>query len=280
MKSYSMWQTITINKTSEVCKKAEEIYGIDIPVPLVYFSNKMVGCGGLCNYTQKKIGYNTKMLEANGKTFVDEVVPHEVAHWVCKFLYPKSYYNINHSGIWKQVCQTLGGIPKAYHSFEVKKNGTRYIYKCGCKNHEFTKKRHNKAQGWSTYSCKQCKQTLKFSGDIIIRQNGQETFKKVAVPGKTQGESLQDIFDITHTIKQAVADMSPLENLTNKQLLVKIRKQFPSMTWADCQIEKKNGKYEARIAGENITTEFPLSKKIGEIKREKFMEFATYQKVI
>ncbi|OCF94157.1 SprT family zinc-dependent metalloprotease [Gilliamella sp. wkB308] len=105
-----------------------------------------------------EIQLNTMMLVDNGHIFIEEVVPHELAHLIVF----KKFGNVKpHGKEWQYVMSNiLGKIPKTTHNFDVKRDF--YLYYCECQEHQLTKIRHNKVQHNNiNYLCRKCGTQLK-----------------------------------------------------------------------------------------------------------------------
>lgn len=100
-----------------------------------------------------EIQLNSTMLSENGIVFIEEVVPHELAHLI---VYKKFGKVKPHGNEWQYIMsQILGKIPKTTHNFAIKR--TNFIYYCQCQEHFLTKIRHNKIQHNNTeYLCRKC----------------------------------------------------------------------------------------------------------------------------
>ena len=118
-------------------------------------------------------GKNIRTLESllgpNGElsdiqqAFIDEVVPHELAH----LLVWKHFGRVApHGKEWKWMMESVLGVPALRtHRFEldsVRKN--TFPYRCQCQQHQLTVRRHNRVmRGEATYRCVRC-------GDVLVAE--------------------------------------------------------------------------------------------------------------
>ncbi|WKE65138.1 SprT family zinc-dependent metalloprotease [Gallaecimonas kandeliae] len=103
--------------------------------------------------------FNKALYQDNRQAFLDEVVPHEVAHWLAWQLHGS---RIRPHGIeWQALMVELFGLaPKRTHDFELKER--TFTYHCRCRQHQLSVRRHNKVQrGDGQYQCRYCGQQLK-----------------------------------------------------------------------------------------------------------------------
>lgn len=88
---------------------------------------------GMALYPSFDIKYNERLFLENSQEFVNDVVPHEVAHIIVYQLYgPKTP---GHGKEWKSVMKALGKIPSTYHQFSTINTGIhagkRIVASCG-----------------------------------------------------------------------------------------------------------------------------------------------------
>ncbi|MCX8575030.1 MULTISPECIES: SprT family zinc-dependent metalloprotease [unclassified Gilliamella] len=105
-----------------------------------------------------EIQLNSTMLADNGQVFIEEVVPHELAHLIVF----KKFGNVKpHGKEWQYVMSNiLGKMPKTTHNFDVKRDF--FLYYCEYQEHQLTKIRHNKVQHNNiNYLCRKCGTQLK-----------------------------------------------------------------------------------------------------------------------
>ncbi|MWN90217.1 SprT family zinc-dependent metalloprotease [Gilliamella sp. Pra-s65] len=110
-----------------------------------------------------EIQLNSIMLLNNGTQFIEEVVPHELAH----LLVFKEFGKVKpHGKEWKYIMsEILGKNPTTTHHFPVQRN--TYLYYCNCQQHHLTSIRHNKIQNNKTsYLCRKCGTMLKIKDTI------------------------------------------------------------------------------------------------------------------
>lgn len=103
------------------------------------------------------------LLLENQQAFIDEVVPHELAH----LLVWKHFGRVApHGKEWKWMMESVLDVPALRtHRFEldsVRKN--TFPYRCQCQQHQLTVRRHNRVmRGEATYRCVRC-------GDVLVAE--------------------------------------------------------------------------------------------------------------
>ena len=114
---------------------------------------------------QPLLKFNLSLLLNNKEDFIQETVPHEVAHYVVEVIDPNSK---PHGLTWRSIMRLFGiANPQVYHNYEVS-NSVRhkrpYIYECPCQRHYFTKRRHNNVRKGTEYICNVCKRSCRYIG--------------------------------------------------------------------------------------------------------------------
>ncbi|ELR65328.1 Protein sprT [Photobacterium marinum] len=107
-----------------------------------------------------EVRFNPVLLEENPQAFLDEVVPHEVAHLVAFKLFGKVR---PHGREWQIIMTEVFGVPaRTTHSFDITSvQGTTFLYRCHCSEHHLTIRRHNKViRKQAVYHCRKCHQPL------------------------------------------------------------------------------------------------------------------------
>ncbi|WP_439213809.1 SprT family zinc-dependent metalloprotease [Duffyella gerundensis] len=107
-----------------------------------------------------EIRLNPVLLLENQQAFVDEVVPHELAH----LLVWKHFGRVPpHGKEWRWMMETVLGVPaRRTHQFAVASvRRNTFPYRCRCQQHQLTVRRHNRVQrGETQYRCVHC-------GDVL-----------------------------------------------------------------------------------------------------------------
>ncbi|ATF91094.1 MULTISPECIES: SprT family zinc-dependent metalloprotease [Cedecea] len=144
----------------EKLQQANSHLGTHYPEPKMVYQQRgtAAGTAWLESY---EIRLNPVLLMENQQAFVDEVVPHELAH----LLVWKHFGRVApHGREWKWMMETVLGVPaRRTHRFEVdsvRKN--TFPYRCPCQQHQLTVRRHNRVlRGEAEYRCTHCGQLLK-----------------------------------------------------------------------------------------------------------------------
>lgn len=109
-----------------------------------------------------EIRLNPLLLQENQQAFIDEVVPHELAHLLVFARFGKVQ---PHGKEWRWMMENVLQVPaRRTHRFAVKSvQGRTFAYQCSCRQHELTVRRHNRVQrGETEYRCRDCGKTLQF----------------------------------------------------------------------------------------------------------------------
>jgi len=135
---------------------------INIPV---YFRTNMKGIAGLayCNPEKFKIELSTQLFLKNTQSFLEDTIPHEVAHILTEILFPDAKQG--HGPEWKSIMKKLGVVPNRHHTYDVSscfKNNHRYV--CSCERvFSLSNLKHKKINsGKSSYSCPSCMSVLMY----------------------------------------------------------------------------------------------------------------------
>lgn len=132
------------------------------PMPLISYNQRGKIAGTA--YLQKwEIRLNPVLLVENGETFIEEVVPHELAHLLTFRLFGGTIHP--HGKEWRWMMEKVLGVPaNRTHSFDVSSvQGRRFRYRCSCKEHYLSIIRHNRVERKKArYSCQRCGEILMF----------------------------------------------------------------------------------------------------------------------
>lgn len=165
-------------KIRECLEIASKRFNRTFAFPNIEFSLKGT-TGGIWYPNQYTMKLNDVLLRENGQKYIDEVVVHETAHLIDIAVYgvqrtPKGSF-VQHGRTWKNVMRMLGNDPKRCHKFDVTNARARihkrnHVYKCGCKTHKLTARKHNSIQksaayyGRITHKCRTCNDSIVYMG--------------------------------------------------------------------------------------------------------------------
>lgn len=120
-------------KHKAVMEKAHNTYcDMDLLPPVqVYFYETGRHAGIAHGYS--RVGYNLTVFAQDPNRFINDTVPHEIAHIICAFF----EWDNGHGRDWKNVCKTLGGTAnRCYDSdgieHKMMRKRLQYQYKATC----------------------------------------------------------------------------------------------------------------------------------------------------
>lgn len=142
-------------------EKANHYFGKNFPLPNVNYAVKGLKAG-VAYLQQNEIRLNPVLLEENGQSFIQQVIPHELAH----LLVYQQYGRVQpHGKEWKMVMEKVLNVPaETYHCFDTRNvQGQQFRYTCNCQTHRLSIRRHNAILRHNRqYLCKKCHQPLRF----------------------------------------------------------------------------------------------------------------------
>jgi len=134
--------------------------------PRIVFRLRGRSAGEACADTWT-LNYNQQLLERYEQDFLDELVPHEVAHLVVAALHRGRVKP--HGPEWREVMRRFGIRARATHGFETTpaRRVARVPYRCGCgREHLLTVRAHRRIRrGTREYVCRKCREILRWAGE-------------------------------------------------------------------------------------------------------------------
>lgn len=140
---------------------ANRHFNCEFAVPKISYSVRGVKAG-VAYLQQWEIRLNPTLLLENQHSFIQQVVPHELAHLIVY----QQYGRVRpHGKEWQFVMeQVLGVRAETYHNFCTQSvRGKTFSYQCQCQTHQLSIRRHNKIQQQSAvYFCRKCQTALRY----------------------------------------------------------------------------------------------------------------------
>ncbi|CAY75597.1 Protein sprT [Erwinia pyrifoliae DSM 12163] len=125
------------------------------PQPALYYTQRGTAAGTAWLQSWQ-IRLNPVLLLENQQAFIDEVVPHELAH----LLVWKHFGRVApHGKEWKWMMESVLGVQaRRTHQFAITSVCSRaFPYRCRCQQHQLSVRRHNRViRGESQYRCLHC----------------------------------------------------------------------------------------------------------------------------
>jgi len=136
----------------------------DLPSPEIWFDLRGKGAGQ-AHFGRGGLRFNPQLLSENRQAFIDEVVPHEMAHWLVWHLQDGPSAR-PHGHEWRTVMRRLFGLtPSVTHRFDTARaSPAPHLYRCECREHGFSARRHANAQAGREYRCRACHASLRHVG--------------------------------------------------------------------------------------------------------------------
>ncbi|HAD43337.1 MAG TPA: SprT family protein [Plesiomonas shigelloides] len=159
---------------------AADYFDSPFPEPRVSYRQRGMSAGS-AHLQLGEIRLNPVLLQENGSAFIQEVIPHELAHllayWLCcqpispalSAQLPAAWRKRRsriapHGAEWCWLMEMVLGRPaRRTHRFDVSNvRGRTVAYQCACQQHALSIRRHNRVlRGENRYLCRQCQQELK-----------------------------------------------------------------------------------------------------------------------
>lgn len=124
-----------------------------------YLFNQRGRSAGTAHLQKNLIKFNPILYQQNKAIFIDHVVAHEVAHLITYQLFAKVK---PHGKEWQQIMREVFQLPaNTTHQLDIKDvQGKLFAYRCACREHQLTIRRHNNIIKGTCYRCLKCGTTL------------------------------------------------------------------------------------------------------------------------
>ncbi|XKH59722.1 SprT-like domain-containing protein [Halomonas sediminis] len=151
-------------RVAEAWQLCREVHP-DLPRPGVWLDLRGAGAGQ-ANMKRGGLRFNRLLLEDNRLAFFEEVIPHEMVHWLVFHLENGPRLK-PHGREWKTVMRELFGlVPRVTHRFDTRRvRSTPFRYRCGCREHALTRRRHTFVLQGGYYRCRFCAETLVYHAE-------------------------------------------------------------------------------------------------------------------
>lgn len=154
--------SMLLEQSAPLCRR----HRVAVPEPVCLFDLRG-RCAGQARANPgmpPQLRFNLAMAAVQPRRYLDETVPHEVAHLVAAACFGRNIPP--HGEHWRSVMRHFGiRDPRRCHDYEVVESQVRrqrrWTYDCGCRSHELTTTRHNRVRaGRARYVCRDCGLTL------------------------------------------------------------------------------------------------------------------------
>ncbi|CDG20295.1 Protein sprT [Xenorhabdus poinarii G6] len=152
-------QHAVMRTTRQKLTQASHFWQQSFPEPHITYQQRGT-IAGSARLQDWEIRLNPILLIENQLAFINEVIPHELAHLLAYHQFGKVE---PHGKEWRFIMETLFKVPaNRTHQFSVHSVRSKiFIYYCRCQHHELTIRQHNKVlRGKSCYVCRQCGERL------------------------------------------------------------------------------------------------------------------------
>lgn len=147
------------DRVSTLCQTASDYLTLVIEAPTISF-RRSGGNAGTAHLQRNHINLNPIYLIDNHNEYIDQVIPHEIAHLVVYQCFGKVR---PHGKEWQSVMlEIFKRPPLVRHTMSTSLSSQRtFNYQCGCGPTELTIRRHNKVvRGQQQYQCRRCREIL------------------------------------------------------------------------------------------------------------------------
>jgi SprT protein len=153
-------------RTLQLLASAEHKFNLNPKNPEILFDLQGKAAGLLVIHSSgnMKIRYNSGLLKRYGKKFIEQTVPHEVAHLIARRVYGRSIKP--HGKEWQAIMSYFNVPAERCHNYDTSDTHARtmryFEYHCECRSHRLSAIRHNRVLSGVTYLCRACGTSLVF----------------------------------------------------------------------------------------------------------------------
>lgn len=176
--------------TTELCRQAEDavrraeqrarnFYRLELPPAVIDFSlrGRCAGQAKVDRAGRTWLRINSQLLAENHDDFLNQTIPHEVAHLVVNWqARSRTRRPRPHGPEWQAVMEDCFGlVAQRCHSYPTTPARVvprPFVYACNCREHRLTSIMHKRLVRSTRAFCKACRTTLSFVGKENPRHDG------------------------------------------------------------------------------------------------------------
>jgi len=182
--------------------KGNDVFDTDLPMPVVLFK-KRGSCAGTAWYLHLQLDFNATLMLDNWDEYMNNVIPHEVAHLLKehKYGYGKGRIRSAHGTQWQAVMRGIGATPSRTHNMDTSLTAIhrkKYMYTCTVCNSELVvgprvhQKMNIESAGYGHAGCAD-------SRIVFNRELGKLSFADAALQKATDKSSKKPANDASNT---------------------------------------------------------------------------------
>ena len=160
-------QSLVVDQSNNFITRAGAIFQRKF-APLEILFDLMGSTAGMFRVREKQcqIRYNPWLFAKYFDDNLASTVPHEVAHYIVHKLYSPGRMR-PHGEEWQAVMVAFDAEPTVTGNYDLsgipQRRQRRFNYRCDCRQHELSTRRHNKViNGNSNYLCRYCRGRLNY----------------------------------------------------------------------------------------------------------------------
>ena len=199
-------QTETTARVEHFIEMGNTIFNINMRMPNIIYKKRGT-CGATAWYSRLELNFNAGLMVDNWDEYMNQVVPHEVAHLIKEHIYGRGKGSLSaHGAQWKHVMVKLGVSPDRTHTMDTSKVArkmAKFQYKCNKCGTEIPvgAQVHKKISLFgSIYGHKKCKGSKLVPLSSAVQQEGRKLSGKeyayaAGKSDKEKGEEKQNATD-------------------------------------------------------------------------------------
>lgn len=170
-------QSLVIKQSHDYIDRAETIFQREF-APIEILFDLIGGSAGMFRVKRRhcQIRYNPWLFAKYFDENLVSTVPHEVAHYIVHKLYSPTRTR-PHGAEWQAVMAAFDAEPAVTGNYDLsgipRRPQRRFNYRCDCRQHELSTRRHNKViSGDSSYQCRHCRGELSYQAGACTNSVG------------------------------------------------------------------------------------------------------------
>lgn len=184
-----------VERVMELVDIGNAHYNLKLAYPFVHYNISHKAASGECTAKLARIGFNPWLLPHNFESYLQDTIPHEVAHYF-EYHLSKIETTNPHNPLWYQIMAVFGVEgPHDCHNYELRHVPTLhsvFLYRCSCKTWRIQTITHRKIVSGKDYTCNKCNTNVEYSSPLHVYPSD--------VEGKNKKQQIMDIYHMNRNL--------------------------------------------------------------------------------